>query len=536
MFRRDFLKVTTTLAGGSLVLGTGPLSHPSHGRAGETDGGEPRAPIAPRGTRRIMYCSDPSSVAKHILPDPVKPDDLRSWVGTLADNGVDLLVQDVYNQGYTVYWQSERFQYDQREQHRRFLPMLDAGIQPLQVLLDLSHERNMAFLAGFRMNDTHDFPVYADFIKSHPEWHLKDWPREVRGYQSGRPLDFTFDEVRDFTFEVMKEVVSRFDVDGLDMTFRNPGYFPFPHGRERAHLMTRLMRRLRALLDDLSPSRGKRILLGARVFSTLEECLDMGLDVPTWIAEGLIGYVSPEDVHYSDFNAPYAEFGDLTRDSHCLMYPALHPFISIRKRRLQKSSMTPANYRALARTFYAAGADGICFFNHFDPKVFSVFQELRNPGKVIHNERHYVFDPTWEWLAKPPPFGLDRTITGAVKVQRVLLDRNATNPSGVYLFRLYEQIGRVGGVTLRLSGNLTQNDKLEIQLNGVPLSAGRKPDQWPDSPPGSSVDPQTIRWLPVPSTAMAYGKNRLNITLTRSDPQVTGQLVIDEVQVWVQPS
>ena len=95
---------------------------------------------------------------------------------------------------------------------------------------------------------------------------------------------------------------------------------------------------------------------------------------------------------------------------------------------------------------------------------------------------------------------------------------------------------RVGEVTLRLSGNLTQNDKLETQLNGVPLSAGRKPDQWPDSPPGSSVDPQTIRWLPVPSTAIAYGKNRLNITLTRSDPQVTGQLVIDEVQVWVQPS
>jgi len=28
--------------------------------------------------------------------------------------------------------------------------------------------------------------------------------------------------------EVMREVVSRFDVDGIEMTFRDPGYFPYP--------------------------------------------------------------------------------------------------------------------------------------------------------------------------------------------------------------------------------------------------------------------------------------------------------------------
>ena len=48
------------------------------------------APSGPRGERRFMYVSDPSSIARRILPDPVEPDDLRQWVDMLADAGVDM--------------------------------------------------------------------------------------------------------------------------------------------------------------------------------------------------------------------------------------------------------------------------------------------------------------------------------------------------------------------------------------------------------------------------------------------------------------
>ena len=78
--------------------------------------------IAPRGTRRIVYCSDPSSILVNLLPNPVEADDLRRWVDMLADSGVDTLLQDVYNQGYTVYWRSDQFQYDPRPQHRQNNP------------------------------------------------------------------------------------------------------------------------------------------------------------------------------------------------------------------------------------------------------------------------------------------------------------------------------------------------------------------------------------------------------------------------------
>ena len=483
--------------------------------------GEDEARTGLRGPWRMLYASDPSSIATGMLPNPVEPDDLRRWVDMIADSGVDVFQQDVYTQGFTVYWRSDRFQYDQREQHKRFLPMLDAGIQPLQVLLDHSRKRGMAFLAGIRMNDSHDRPAYADFVESHPEWQLPKSPR-------GKPLDFTFDQVREFVFEAMREVVSHFDVDGLEMTFRDALYFPFSEGRDRAHLMTRLVRRVRGMLDERGQSKGRRILLGARVPDSLEECLDKGFDVATWITEGLIDYVSPSGTMHTDYNAPYEAFGALTRKSRCMLYPGLHPWTNTDMywewKKMNSLVVTPSNCRALAQTFYGAGADGISVYNHFCgllwwppfyPQTLQAFHELRDPQRVALGDRHYVFHPSTE----------------PVKAQRLVLDRRATKPSVVYPLRLYEQMDRVHGATLMLRGSLTAHDELDVRLNGVSMAPGLlgRPDaralsQFPE-----------VRWFPVPSAAMAYGENQLSITLTSDYPLISREIVIDDVQVWVQP-
>ena len=111
--------------------------------------------FSPRGLRRILYVSDPSSIARRHLPDPVSEQDLRKWVDTLAAARVDLFIQEAYTQGWTTYWRSPRFDYDARPQHRRFLPLLDRGKQPLGILLDQCRRRRMAFLAGIRVNDNH---------------------------------------------------------------------------------------------------------------------------------------------------------------------------------------------------------------------------------------------------------------------------------------------------------------------------------------------------------------------------------------------
>jgi hypothetical protein len=528
---------------------------------------------APRGSRRILYNSDPSTIASQLLPDLVRAEDLRRWVDMLGDAGVDTFIQESWNQGFTVYWRSEQLQYDQRPQHRRFLAMLDSGTQPLQVMLDRCRERGMSFLAGFRMNDTHDFPVYAEFIQHHPEWELaKRWdvlgierPPEAAINQGGKPLDYTHEPVRAFIHEAMARLVTDFDVDGIEMILRDPGYFPVPQARDRLHLMTDLVRRVRATLDNRGRSRGKRLLLGARVFSTLDECLDLGLDVPTWIADGLIDYCAPMDTMFSDFNAEYATFCGLARDSDCMIYPGLHPWTSHRMRK-SGEAMTLPMCRALAHTFYAGGADGVSVFNDFVghlwtppfyPQSLHRFHQLRDPERVIRGDRHYVFDPTWGGV---PWQGNDVSTSGAVKAQRVVLDRGAEQPSGTFRFLLYEHMDRVHLATLLLRGHgMTEQDELEVSLNGKPLAEGpfgssdwRTRERYAvaviaaNDPPGLAARtgplgfqaPRSVmdtRWFPLQTDAPAWGENRLSVTLTSADSKASGDLVLDEVEVWVQP-
>ena len=530
---------------------------------------------AARAIGRILYVSDPSSIATNLMPDPVEPDDLRRWVDMLADSGVDTFNQEVFSQGWTCYWRSETYEYDRRKQHRRFLSMLDADTQPLDVLIDQTHNRGMTFVAGFRMNDNHAYQArkqgvgIAGFIESHPHLRLTEFP-EGQYYKMSEPLDFTFEEVREFTFGVVREVTTRFDIDGVELCFRDQAYFPCGKGRQRMPLMTDLVRKVRTMLDQQSDAAGRRLLLGARVFSTQEECHELGLDIETWISDRLVDYLSPQDAMYSDFNLPYAAWAALTRPSGCMLYPGLLPWTSVRARnRLAGICLSPGNCRALVQTIYGAGADGVSAYNHFCvmwhppfyPQALQTFHELRDPARVAAGSRHYVFDPTWAGLTG---FGADgRCSTGAMKWQKIVLDRDMPRARGQYRCTLYEEPSQVRAATLLFRGfGMTEDDELEVRLNGGVIPPGilgrtRESDspanEWHHTreargtmvkciPEQGRIDfrtepelPFSTRWFRVKPADLVRGENVLEVTLVKSDSHASGRIVIDEVEVYVQP-
>ncbi|MBI1916303.1 MAG: family 10 glycosylhydrolase [Planctomycetes bacterium] len=517
--------------------------------AGETSATEKSSSSptpTPRGQRRLLYVSDPSSIASNLFPDPVHAEDLRRWVDMLADSGIDTFNQEVYNQCWTNYWRSKRFEYDPRPQHRRFLPLLEKGTQPLAILIDQSHKRGLTFIAGFRMNDNHG--GISQFVRTHPEWVLREFP-EGELYKASKPLDFTFAGPRDYVHDVIAEVVSRFDVDGIELCFRDHAYFPVKKGRAKAHLMTDLVRRIRATLDEAGKAKKKKLLLGARVFSTLEECQDLGLDVPSWITKGLIDYLCPQDVMFADFNAPYAEFARLTRRSPCMLYPALLPWTSARARnRLDQIPLSPASCRALAHTFYNAGADGLSVYNHFTtmwhapfyPQALRCLRSLRDPARVAAGERHYLFDPTWGGLTY---FGLDRASTGAVRANRIVLERAGNKTQGDYPFWLFEDLRQGQSATLLFRGfNLSNTDELRVTLNGkaIPAQAvrliGRGLSEQGRIDFRKGGEPKfSTRWFELGPSLLVWGQNKLSVALKQGDPKASGPIVIDEVEVFVQP-
>ncbi len=48
--------------------------------------------------RPVLWVSDPSSIAKPYLPDPVREDDLRRLVDMMLDSGVTIYCQELYSQ------------------------------------------------------------------------------------------------------------------------------------------------------------------------------------------------------------------------------------------------------------------------------------------------------------------------------------------------------------------------------------------------------------------------------------------------------
>lgn len=515
---------------------------------------------------KVIYVSDPSSMTNYdfdpgrarplITSHPTTPDELIDLVDNIAMNKPDTLIQEVYNAGWIMYFRSDRFEYDARPQHRRFLPMMDDGIMPLQVLLDRAHEHEMQFLAGFRLNDRHGSPDQGGmFIHKNPQWKIREMPPGTNCVP-GNMLDFTFDGVRDYVFSVLQEVVDRFDVDGIELVFREGLYFPAPDGdrsiaRERQPLMTGLIRRVRKMLDSTGRTRGRKLVLGVRVPQTLEECHNVGFDVPTWIDEQLIDYVAPQDTMWSDFNVQYDEFSSLTRATDCRLYPGMLPYCSDLDR--TGPALTLENYRALVRTFRREGADGVSLYNfqmHWDgfrdnglgtetnyPLVLSYMREIRDLAKVDAGGRHYLFHPMKYDDFGPPGM----TWQGVFRDERIVLNRDEKGAFGRFRFRLYEDFEQLGFAKLffRATG-LGPYDRIEVDINGTIIAEGQVRHIWHKEGRSKSVaralPPHTTCILDLNAPPVIAGDNYLGVKLLFSGAVVeAGEVVVDEIEVTVLP-
>jgi len=503
----------------------------------------------PRGSRRLLYTSDPSNLAFYqagrtiahkpgaagARSDPARPEDLTGWVDELAEYGIDSYAQVVFSQGWTVLFRSERFEYDARPQHQRFVEMLESGPSPLEVLIDRTHQRGMEFFAKFRMNDRHGAGGQgARFILENRQWGLQEFPGG---------LDYSFGPVRDFMLAAADEVVERFDVDGLLFNYiRHMHCFPTDAAADRHPLMTDFLRRVRHMLDRRSGEKKKRLTLGVMVPQTLDECHALGYDVPTWIREGLIDYVCPCDFGYADFNAPYEEFSALTHSSGCYLYPTLSPLLC---RGDDATLLRPESYRALAQAFYAAGADGVSVFNyqyHWArlggtaeypgsaegyPLTLSYLQGLEDPQEVAHHMRHYRYHPLWGGPCA----------TGATKNDRLVLTRR-DDACGAYTFRLRERLADVGRATLYFTAQgLLPEDEISVNVNGVDVADFRRsfhPDGRLERY-GRPLTAFSTVFFDLGSCPPAWCENSLGVTLLKSAQGARGEIVIDELEVIVRP-
>ena len=484
--------------------------------------------LSPRGSRRVIYNSDPSNTTRFLSEPAARPEELREVVRNYAREGaIDTLVQEVYGQGWTKFWHTELCTYDQRPQHQRLVPMMDEGVMPIEVYIDECHRQGMTFLAGFRMNDRHGHNAdwFTQLSQEKPSWILKGYrptsPRtaDPRSYEVGCALDYSVEGVRDFLFSIMEAVTNRFDLDGVEFNYTRMTAC-FPRGQaERSHdIMTGFVRKVRAMLNLAEKQKGRRLKLGVRVLQHLDGCKTMGFDIPTWIEDGLIDYIAPGDIGFTDFNAQFEAFVQLARASKCLVYPQIQAKLGYYHRDLVQS---PGHCRAAIQNFYGAGADGFSTQNYFEVEKFGTLKELRDPDKVTQGDRHYTFYPIWG-----PNDGNQVGYQGdfPYHTEEIVLARDKPGTRGEFRFRMCEDLASEAILTFK--PGIVAGDEISIEINGRVIPNADIGYDWQE-------DGSVVSQFGLGSPPAVYGDNYLGITLIKSAQDATDPIVMNEVEVFV---
>lgn len=392
--------------------------------------------------------------------------------------------------------------------------LVEEGNDPIDVMAKRCHEHGMPFLGSVRMNDTHHLHGYRHtqcvtrFIIEHPEWCICDDTGKMIG-----GMDYAVPEVRERRFAILKEQSERYEMDGLELDFMRRAPF-FQPGREQkdAPLLTEYARRVRRMLDETACNKGRaRPILGARVPTTVEACQAAGIELATWMADGLLDFACPSHDGKPDYNIPVDDFVKIAEGTCCRIFPTIQSNAAGQYDR--ETVMSLPKYRGLANNFFKFGASGLSTFNHMIGGIgtwhvkrhqgkWDILGEVHEPETPETRERRYFYD--YE-ISPDRLLTIDRTKD---------VGRRKAIP-----FRVAEDFSdRSWRRWMRFKPNdLSVADKIEIDVNGVSVTDRLKSDFLflMCDPPNSAR-----LCFDLEGTAVRYGDNELGVTLVEANPDL----------------
>ena len=260
--------------------------------------------------------------------------------------------------------------------HPKWIELLketyDRGVDPYAVWIRRCREKGVKPWISIRMNDLHvvvqpKCAFVSEFWRQHPQWRI-DPTRHYSPEEWGKcafedGLDYTVPEVRNRMLAFLKEVLDRYDPDGLELDMiRGTRYLPVGRERETEHVLTAFMRQAHGIVRRAEARRGHRVKVAVRLLTRPEESVKRGLRADLWAEEGLIDAVIPCNFWDSmDFDIPIAKWKEWTKN-RVLVFAGTDSGITDSKgRRLASYS----DYLNWARAARKNGADGFYLFNLF---------------------------------------------------------------------------------------------------------------------------------------------------------------------------
>ncbi len=444
-----------------------------------------------------------------VVPDRARSEALlRANLAALADTPVKTLVYCIGMGGDVLYYNTSvasrvgwRHSSDEKlgslmaKRMENARVCLAQGADAVRTAGETARTLGLRFIPSLRMNDAHfmtnpdGHAMTSEFWLQHrAAYTIKDSPLSFQPAY-GNLLDYSHAAVRQLRLDTVFEVLMRNQhlVDGFELDFnRFQVFFPRGQAAAGAPLMTELVRRVRARLDELAATEQRPMSLFVRIPPSLTDCATAGLEVERWMREGLVDMVSPAQLMTLTGDMPIADLVALGRDTGVRVQPSLYPrtgtrvpFPSPSATRYAGAGVgreaTLPEIRGAAAQYRAIGVDGFYLFNFYnafgsvrphDERLYHVFRDLSRPENLRGQSSIYAASKSY-YNDGPGSYAyakvLPAQLRSGVPSQLALLIPE--DPATV-AFPLHAVEARLG------FRGIPENASVHVQLNGKTLFDG----------------------------------------------------------------
>lgn len=383
-------------------------------------------------------------------------------------------------------WEYGNQKVPEEEFHRRWPEncrmLTDRGLDPYAVWIARCREKGIVPWLTMRMNDVHDVMDPTNFMHStfwvdHPEyWRVPG----STGSWVDRALNYGIPEVREHAMSFVRELLERYDLDGLELDWMRFGYH-FAPGEEAAgcEILTQFMRDVRTLANEAAARRGHPVLVGARVPTHPDAAVGLGMDGVRWVKEGLVDMLVPTPFWATaDFDIPIELWRERMGDSAGNTVLAAGAEILLRAYPGgQQIENDIESVRGFAAAHLHRGADQIYLFNYMDPAPMQggveAYRTLLEQGlgmdEVTSQPRRHVI--TYR-----------DTVPAGVSADVVLPANTQDNPTFRFYIGPAPKIGSVTFLAGLAEGEGVGEAAFDVTFNGQPCSVAEdhaEPAQFP---------------------------------------------------------
>ncbi len=480
--------------------------------------------------QRTIYFNDARHYYLFVFEPPMKLEDAWRPVDEAAGTAVDTFVYGVARIDGLFYPSKvgKRFKYGRNADAfqqaaywrlwHNMQSLIDRGLDPLRVLIDRAHQKEMDFFASLRL---------VGYSGIDPAHKLSNYPGGS-GKSGGR--GFAHPQVRDHQFAVLQELATDYPTEGVELDFAfSTAYFREQDVETYTPVMTEWVRKVSNTVRNRSGEPGQ---IGARVYPTQAINRKAGLDVDTWLREGLLDYVVPMIYGYMlvDSQMPIDWLIEAAHATQTSVYPMISPYSSSNQRRHHNREWaTPAMMRAAVSNYWDQGADGMYTWFLKWPLGDTerrILSELGDPDLVQEASKHYRVNRSLEAAER---VGYQTTLPLEIPVSE-------QGKHYAIAFTLADDIegaaDRIRQVRLKINiADLVLADQLTVLLNGQSLAEETCLRSY-----GLHIAPYVGQWLEfeLKKVRPRRGQNRLEIVLNRRAEGLVSPLRVEDVEIIVE--